>query len=251
MQVNREKLKERIRECRKKAGLTQEELAYRLHVKRQIISYYESVESERTPNIDILATMAGLFNTTTDYLLGRTDVQSIDTEIKAVCDYTGLSESAIQTTHHFKHCYDSYEETMENYSLVKSYFDFINYLMIAKIDRITLLSSISEYEKTMKEQTKKIETAIKKYQEILKSGHFDDYRALEDRLHSERFDAEDKIGYAKYSLVKVYEKFINEYLYDECEEYKTISEEYEKISSIIADECVKVRCTNAHNNETE
>lgn len=99
MEVNKKTLGSRIAECRKNLGMTQDDLARPLNVQRQVISYYEN--GTRMPNIDDLATMADLFNTTTDYLLGLTDVKSSDTEIINISKYTGLSEKAISTLHHY------------------------------------------------------------------------------------------------------------------------------------------------------
>lgn len=83
----------RIKELRKKLGITQGELAEKLNVQRQIISYYET--GSRTPNIDDIIILANAFNTSADYLLGLSDTSTTDIELKAICDYTGLSESSV------------------------------------------------------------------------------------------------------------------------------------------------------------
>lgn len=85
---------ERLKKLRNDAGYKkQEDVARILNVQRQIISYYET--GERKPNIDDLVKLAKLYNTSTDYLLGLSDVATTDTELKAVCEYTGLSEDAL------------------------------------------------------------------------------------------------------------------------------------------------------------
>ena len=85
---------ERLKKCRIAAGYKkQEDVAKILNVQRQIISYYET--GERKPNIDDLVKLAKLYNTSTDYLLGLSNVATTDTELKAVCEYTGLSEDAL------------------------------------------------------------------------------------------------------------------------------------------------------------
>lgn len=40
-----------------------------------------------------------LYDVSADYILGLRDVKSTDTNIKSICDYTGLSESAIKKLH--------------------------------------------------------------------------------------------------------------------------------------------------------
>lgn len=62
---------ERIRLLRTKKELTQDELGKILGVGKATISQYES--ETRTPDARMLLRMADFFNTTIDYLLGRTD----------------------------------------------------------------------------------------------------------------------------------------------------------------------------------
>lgn len=88
-------LGERLKSARVKSGQTQEDIAKLLRVQRQVISYFEN--GSRTPNIDDLIMLAEIFGTSTDYLLGLTDAQSTDPEVKTVCNYTGLSEAAVGT----------------------------------------------------------------------------------------------------------------------------------------------------------
>lgn len=58
----------RYRELR---GMTQKEVAFRLKVSVQSVSYWET--GERMPSYDKLVQLAELYNTTTDSLLGRTE----------------------------------------------------------------------------------------------------------------------------------------------------------------------------------
>lgn len=67
-------MNERIRAARINAGLSQKEVSITLHVSAPTVSEWES--GRKTPSTAKLIGMADLFNTSTDYLLGRT----IDTE---------------------------------------------------------------------------------------------------------------------------------------------------------------------------
>jgi len=60
----------RIKELRRKKGLTQAELARRLNYSRQLISLWEIDES--MPDAATIKQLAELFNVSADYLLGRT-----------------------------------------------------------------------------------------------------------------------------------------------------------------------------------
>ena len=78
-------LGQRLYECREKTGMKQADVARALNVQRQQISYYEN--DSRQPDLDRLKELARLYGVSTDYLLGITDVASIDTNLKAVCEY--------------------------------------------------------------------------------------------------------------------------------------------------------------------
>ena len=78
--------------------MTQTELAERLEVKRQIISYYET--GSRMPSLEHIILLCEIFDTTSDYLLGITDVSTTDMSINAICSYTGLTEKAIEELRH-------------------------------------------------------------------------------------------------------------------------------------------------------
>lgn len=77
----------RLRELRKQAGLTQQQLADRLWLSKATVSYYE--QSLRCPSPEVLVKIAGVFHVTADYLLGIEEKrQSIDV--------TGLADEDIE-----------------------------------------------------------------------------------------------------------------------------------------------------------
>lgn len=57
-----------LKELRRRAGLTQNELADKLGLSKATVSYYE--QSLRSPSPEMLVKIAGAFHVTTDYLLG-------------------------------------------------------------------------------------------------------------------------------------------------------------------------------------
>jgi transcriptional regulator with XRE-family HTH domain len=61
----------RIKQRRISIGISQEELAYRIGTTQSQVSKYERGVNDFTG--DVLAKIADALNTTTDYLLGRTD----------------------------------------------------------------------------------------------------------------------------------------------------------------------------------
>ena len=61
----------RLKELRKKKGISQLRLASDLNTTQNTISRYET--GEREPGIDELIKIADYFNVSVDYLIGRTD----------------------------------------------------------------------------------------------------------------------------------------------------------------------------------
>lgn len=86
-----------IRELRKKNCLTQVQFGDILNCDRYRVMDIERGKTK--PTIDDLITLKKHFNISTDYLLGLTDIMTSDIDIKTMCEYTGLSESAIAVLH--------------------------------------------------------------------------------------------------------------------------------------------------------
>ena len=71
-------LSEKIYELRKKAGLSQEQLAEQLGVSRQAVSKWES--GKAVPESDTLITISNYFHVTLDYLLKENDTAEPESE---------------------------------------------------------------------------------------------------------------------------------------------------------------------------
>lgn len=69
-------LHEQIRCLRTARGITQVELAHRLGVSKQSVSNWESNNIQ--PSIELLEKIADLFGVTTDHLLGRETLRTLD-----------------------------------------------------------------------------------------------------------------------------------------------------------------------------
>lgn len=78
----------------------QKELADFLDVQPNVVSNFFT--GDRTPNLDQIIKISEFFHTTPNYLLGVTDSQSTDNNLQAMCEYTGLSDRAIQTLHELR-----------------------------------------------------------------------------------------------------------------------------------------------------
>lgn len=89
-----QKFPERLSSLMKERGVTQQDLANALGVKRQTISLYKSGQS--TPDAKLLRDLSVFFKISSDYLLGLTDIKTPDVNIKAISEETGLSENCIE-----------------------------------------------------------------------------------------------------------------------------------------------------------
>lgn len=83
----------RLLNLREYSGESQEYLAKSIGITQQSLSRYES--GQRMPNSEVLIKFSQHFKVSIDYLLGISDIKSINQDIKVVCDLTGLSEYSI------------------------------------------------------------------------------------------------------------------------------------------------------------
>ena len=66
-----ERFNKRLRELRTGANMTRAELSEKLNVSVRLISYWET--GKRECSFDMLIAIAEIFDTTVDYLIGRTE----------------------------------------------------------------------------------------------------------------------------------------------------------------------------------
>ncbi len=82
----------RLKELRKANGYTIEQFAEAVGIAKSTVGYYEN--DNRMPDIEVLAKIADVLNVPADYLIGRTNTTALKGKMKAVCELTGLSDSA-------------------------------------------------------------------------------------------------------------------------------------------------------------
>ncbi|MFT3952097.1 MAG: helix-turn-helix transcriptional regulator [Oscillospiraceae bacterium] len=91
--MEKRNLPDRYADLRVEHGITQTELAKKLGLSKQGISFLES--GARKLSAETLNLYADFFDVSTDYLLGRTDVRTTNVTVNEICKYTGLSEKAL------------------------------------------------------------------------------------------------------------------------------------------------------------
>ena len=84
----------RLRELRKENGYTIEQFADMVGISKSTLGYYEN--DKRMPDIEILARIANVLNVNADDLIGRTNTTAQKGKMKTVCEFTGLSDRAVE-----------------------------------------------------------------------------------------------------------------------------------------------------------
>lgn len=84
----------RLRALIKQKGITFDVLAEEVGTTRQTVSNWQN--GSTVPDAVSLRYMANYFSVTTDYLLGLTDSSTIEKDVRAAADLTGLSTKAIE-----------------------------------------------------------------------------------------------------------------------------------------------------------
>lgn len=173
-------LGERIKKIRGKKS--QDIFANEIGISRGALSYYEN--GEREPDAEIIYKICESGNVSADYLLGFTDNPTTDPDLKAICEYTGLSEKSIDTLHFWYE--DEYEEQSEIKNFLIENHHFRNLVMSFNF----LLESSRQYV-AFKTSSSKIE-------------------------HSELYQMELQCDVDRYNLIKFIEKLSN--LFDQREQ---------------------------------
>ena len=81
-------LAKKLRDMRLKSGLSQKEIAEQIGVSPSVVSAYEL--GERTPSVEVLMSLAALYNFSSDYLLGLKKLAP-----QRTLDVSGLQEDQI------------------------------------------------------------------------------------------------------------------------------------------------------------
>lgn len=73
--------------------IRQKDLAAYLGIPDNTVSYF--VSGKRMPNTEQIVKIAQFFDVSADYILGISEAATTDRDLRFVCDYTGLSEAAV------------------------------------------------------------------------------------------------------------------------------------------------------------
>lgn len=133
---------------------TREEIAKALGCDTSLITKHYNGNREVT--VDYVVKYAQYFNVTTDYLLGLTDAKTpVDTYdnkiIRSMCDYTGLSEEAIEELYQSNSCFLPAEMGYISNIIKCDIFSLIEYLTAYDVALYTTTKFARENIKALKE----------------------------------------------------------------------------------------------------
>lgn len=92
--MNYDLISDRLKNLREEKGLSQSKVGELLGLKQQTITKLEHGTQKLTD--EIIYNYAKSFNVPADYILGLTDVKTLNKDIQFICDYSGLSADAVR-----------------------------------------------------------------------------------------------------------------------------------------------------------
>ncbi len=210
--------------------LTQQELGDKLGVSKSSIGFYR--DGTNMPTYSLLVKIADYFGCTTDYLLGRTDYKGTDWNMRAMCDYIGLSEHSIISLRNI--FADSYNKKL----LEKRRVTFENFLDCEFKDIIDAVIQVDEQSTT--------------YNNIVESQSCD-YSQLSAEEKSEHLnklnDIRDNIDFILYKESMRWKRFLN-LVAGSDDTIEHINDEIRKINKSIMNS-IKLNCDNFLRERTE
>jgi transcriptional regulator with XRE-family HTH domain len=102
---------QRLKELRKKKNYTQRDLAEKAAISFQAISTYEKEGNSSLPSGDALAHLAQALETSADYLLGLTDAETNDHDLRKTAEYLDMDVKTVETLLQFQDHTDGIEVT--------------------------------------------------------------------------------------------------------------------------------------------
>lgn len=172
--------------------------------------------------------IARYYGVSTDYLLGLSNVKSTDTELKGVCQYTGLSEKTIKKLHEraeFDKKYPKYKNGLEHLDIFVENCGFYIFDYLDKyIDSVSLCGAIEKKFPNINFSSNDSSLVVDLEEGEIRRKTFsdDEKEAIED--HHE--ETEEKQPLYIYKLQKMFIEFAEKY--GEGKKKQTTMEEFVK-----------------------
>lgn len=184
----------RINEALAFSNKKQKELAAHLGVPDNTISYFCS--GKRVPNAEQIIEISKFLGVSADFLLGLTKNTTTDSDLKAVCDYTGLTDEAVKKIVYAR-SEGIFDEELDILSWLISeeyVLELCTLLSGIRINSEGYVRQLKEYEELKKLCTNQDSENIKK---ILKDKWLE-YQLMDDNLDT----AYNDVDVERYRLIK-------------------------------------------------
>lgn len=187
------KFHDRLKGLHADSGMTQVELANRLGISPQAMSY---IINGREPKYDLLLNIARCFNVSIDYLLGLSEYKI--PENAEINNTTGLTDSSLQTLKEINEFYNRLTEKATKPNKKKFYSQFIptlNRLVCAKnFKRFIAVISYYIVPALREDDVRRIKT----YQDVDNEPYYDDvreyYKYIRNNVHDELNELLDELA---------------------------------------------------------
>lgn len=194
----------RLSEIMKERKISQEKLASELGVKRQTVSLYKTGQS--SPNTEQLCKIAKFFDISADWLLGLSDVKSINLDIKIINELTGLNEDAVNSLIKFAQV-----SSMVCPEFVNPTTRAINQLLSTESGK-TILFKMNRLGLFRQEYSASANTKIKNLENFLKENNIseDDAFPYVGDIRKELFSMEKNESYERFDVIESFIKLLDE-----------------------------------------
>lgn len=133
----------RLQRLMKEQGTTQKQLGTAIGKRPQTVSLYTTGQS--SPDVDTIRAIADYYDVSADWLLGRPgSTRTINADVQAVCQYTGLSEASVSALHNaddLDRVINATESNLAFFSTAER--DFIDWLISSPDKLCNAIGSIS------------------------------------------------------------------------------------------------------------
>lgn len=225
----------RIKSARENCKMKQEELAEKLQCgNREVISYYEN--GNRDIKTGTLIGLSEALGVTTDYLLGLSKTKTTDPKVKEICEYTGLSEEAIEKLHEhteFNKNYPQYKNVLEHLDIFIENCGYIFEYLNKYIESVSLCGALEkEYPNidfTVGDFSLELDVGLKIGGVKSKVFSDDEREALKDYKE----EIKEKQPLYLFNLQKMFIEFVEKYGEEKkkCATMKELVENYEMYSN--------------------
>ena len=130
-------------------GLSQQELADKLLIKRQMLNMIEN--GNRDPSIQVLKGLAAELEVSTDYLLGLSKIPKGSAEDKAIEERLGLTKGATENLENLKSEFGETVNVLIASDKLKKLLELIQDLSLLRINTMLLNSVASDYDRKFPE----------------------------------------------------------------------------------------------------